>query len=79
METFLEFLREVLKGIVREVSAYFFRKNVLENEKTTRAVTSKRVVLKENNFLTTTTLTVEAVKRSVRALLFFIIFLLYTI
>ncbi|MFV2047971.1 hypothetical protein ACEWK1_11405 [Metabacillus sp. YM-086] len=35
METFLEFLREVLKGIVREVSAYFFRKNVLENKKTT--------------------------------------------
>ncbi|MED3793788.1 MULTISPECIES: hypothetical protein [Niallia] len=27
METFLEFLREVLKGIVREISAYFFRKN----------------------------------------------------
>ncbi|WP_142301034.1 hypothetical protein, partial [Bacillus sp. 7884-1] len=35
METFLEILREVLKGIVREVSAYFFRKNVLENRKTT--------------------------------------------
>jgi hypothetical protein len=35
METFLEILREVLKGIVREISAYFFRKNVLENEKTT--------------------------------------------
>ncbi len=35
METFLEFLREVLKGIVREISAYFFRKNILENKKTT--------------------------------------------
>ncbi|MDC3416688.1 hypothetical protein [Aquibacillus salsiterrae] len=35
METFLEFLREVLKGIVREVSAYFFRKYILENKKTT--------------------------------------------
>ena len=35
METFLEFLREVLKGIVREVSAYFFRKTVVENKKTT--------------------------------------------
>jgi hypothetical protein len=34
METFLEFLREVLKGIVREGSAYFFRKSVLENKKT---------------------------------------------
>jgi CRISPR/Cas system CSM-associated protein Csm2 small subunit len=35
METFLEFLREILKGIVRESGAYFFRKNVLEHEKTT--------------------------------------------
>jgi hypothetical protein len=35
METFLEILREVLKGIMRELSAYFFRKNVLENKKTT--------------------------------------------
>ncbi|MEH7010653.1 hypothetical protein V7087_07500 [Neobacillus niacini] len=35
METLLEFLREVLKGIVREVGAYFFRKTVLENTKTT--------------------------------------------
>jgi hypothetical protein len=35
METFLEILREVLKGMVREVFAYFFRKNVLEDRKTT--------------------------------------------
>ncbi|EKN71150.1 hypothetical protein P9E76_20545 [Schinkia azotoformans] len=37
METFLEFFREVLKGIVREIGAYFFRKNFLEqvHEKTT--------------------------------------------
>ncbi|MFE8697006.1 hypothetical protein ACFYKT_11735 [Cytobacillus sp. FJAT-53684] len=34
METFLEILQEVLKGIVREVGAYFFRKNILENKKT---------------------------------------------
>ncbi|WP_197032348.1 hypothetical protein [Bacillus sp. UNC41MFS5] len=34
MDTFLEFLREVLRGVVRELSAYFFRKNVLENKKT---------------------------------------------
>lgn len=34
-ETFLEILREVLKGVLREVSAYFFRKNVLEDKKTT--------------------------------------------
>jgi hypothetical protein len=51
METFLEFVREVLKGIVREVSAYFFRKTVVENKKTPRAVASKRVVLKENKFV----------------------------
>lgn len=36
METFLDFLREVLKGIVRAVSAHFFKKAFLENEKTTR-------------------------------------------
>ncbi|MBE1556395.1 hypothetical protein [Sporosarcina limicola] len=35
METFLDFLREIMKGIVRETSAYHFRKNVLENKKTT--------------------------------------------
>jgi hypothetical protein len=35
METFLEILREVLKGIVREVGAYVFRKNVLEYKETT--------------------------------------------
>lgn len=35
MGTFLEFLREVVKGMIRKVSAYFLRKNVLENRKTT--------------------------------------------
>lgn len=35
METILELLREILKGIVREMSAYFFLKNVLEHKKTT--------------------------------------------
>jgi hypothetical protein len=35
METFLEFLKEVLKGIIREVCAHLFRKNLLDNEKTT--------------------------------------------
>ncbi|PFN80674.1 hypothetical protein COJ85_30175 [Bacillus sp. AFS076308] len=35
MEYFLEILKEILKGILREVIAYFFRKNVLENKKTT--------------------------------------------
>jgi hypothetical protein len=36
MEPFLEILREVLKVIVREISAHFFRKNVLEHKKTTQ-------------------------------------------
>jgi hypothetical protein len=36
METFLEMIREILKGVVRELTAYFFRKNVLEYEKTTQ-------------------------------------------
>jgi hypothetical protein len=35
METFLEFLKEVLMGIVREVSAHLFRKILLDKEKTT--------------------------------------------
>jgi hypothetical protein len=35
METFFEILREVMKGMVRETTAYFFRKNVLEDKKTT--------------------------------------------
>jgi hypothetical protein len=35
METFLDLIREALKGIVRELSAYLFRRNVLEDKKTT--------------------------------------------
>ncbi|MBW8351422.1 hypothetical protein K0H71_18555 [Bacillus sp. IITD106] len=35
METFLDFLREILKGIVRALSAHFFRKYILEHKKTT--------------------------------------------
>lgn len=35
MEKFLEFLWEVLKGMVRGVSAYLFQTQVLENKKTT--------------------------------------------
>jgi|tagenome__1003787_1003787.scaffolds.fasta_scaffold20407357_2 hypothetical protein len=30
METFLKFLREALKGIVREFATHVFRKNVLK-------------------------------------------------
>jgi hypothetical protein len=35
METFLEILREILKGFTREITAYFFRKNLLEDKRTT--------------------------------------------
>jgi hypothetical protein len=35
METFLEIIREIFKGIVREITAHFFRKKVLEYKKTT--------------------------------------------
>ncbi|HLR41652.1 MAG TPA: hypothetical protein VK067_00250 [Pseudogracilibacillus sp.] len=35
MESFLEFLKEVLKGIVRALSAYVFHKTFLNKEKTT--------------------------------------------
>ena len=35
METFLEVIREIVKGIVRESAAYIFRKNVLDQKKTT--------------------------------------------
>ena len=33
METFLESIREVLKGIVRELTAHLFQTNVLNNKK----------------------------------------------
>lgn len=36
METFLEMLREILKGVMRETAAFIFRKNFLENKKTTQ-------------------------------------------
>ncbi|WP_198042694.1 hypothetical protein [Oceanobacillus sp. AG] len=35
METFLEFLKEVLKGFVRAISTYLFHKTLLTKEKTT--------------------------------------------
>ena len=36
VDTFLEFLKEVLKGVVRAISAYVFQKTFLNNEKTTQ-------------------------------------------
>ena len=35
MDTFFSFLKEVLKGIVRAISAYLFHKTFLNKEKTT--------------------------------------------
>ncbi|MFD1170287.1 hypothetical protein [Oceanobacillus caeni] len=42
MSSFLKFLREALKGIVRELSAFLFRKNILENKKTTPRHTKQK-------------------------------------
>ncbi|MCJ7843647.1 hypothetical protein MUB24_22825 [Lederbergia sp. NSJ-179] len=36
METFLDFLREALKGVVRAISAHLFKKAFLEKKKTTQ-------------------------------------------
>ena len=36
MDNFLEFLKEVLKGVVRAISAYIFQKTFLNKEKTTQ-------------------------------------------
>ena len=36
MDNFSEFLKEVLKGVVRAISAYVFQKTFLNKEKTTQ-------------------------------------------
>lgn len=35
METFLEFVKEVFKGVVRAISVFLFSKTFLERKKTT--------------------------------------------
>ncbi|HDW3057969.1 TPA: hypothetical protein RMI67_005873 [Bacillus cereus] len=35
METFLEFLKEIFKGVLREIVAHLFKKKYLDNEKST--------------------------------------------
>lgn len=35
METFLEYVREVLKGVVRAISAHLFKRAFLKQKKTT--------------------------------------------
>lgn len=51
METFLEFIKEVFKGIVRAISACLFQKTFLNKEKITHAVVSRVVFVKSGNFL----------------------------
>ncbi|WP_374722879.1 hypothetical protein [Peribacillus tepidiphilus] len=46
-----EFLRKVLKGIVREGSVHLVRKNGLENKKTTLCRQKLKVVLESVNTL----------------------------
>ena len=75
MENFLEFSKEVLKGIVRSMSAFIFHKAFLNKEKTTHC-RRIRVVL-ENNILTATACTAEAAKRRVDALLFYYLYPFY--
>lgn len=50
METFLEFVREVIKGIIRAISAHLFEKTFLDERKPPNAVESIRVVLKKIKF-----------------------------
>ncbi|MGH0945486.1 hypothetical protein ACQVTS_31505 [Bacillus mycoides] len=35
METFLEFLKEIIKGVIRESATHLFKKKYLDNEKST--------------------------------------------
>lgn len=46
---FLEMLKEVFKGIVRESSTYLFRKNILENKKTAPRRRKQKGGLKKKN------------------------------
>ncbi|MEM5667911.1 hypothetical protein AAHB59_00150 [Bacillus cereus] len=76
MEFLFELLKEFVKAIVREVSAYVFRKQILEKDNKNPllvAVQSKRVGFVKINDITTT-LTVAVIRRDVSASLL----LLYT-
>ena len=61
METFFEFSKEVLKGIVRAISAHLFRKTFLDKEKTTRR-RDKQGGSRKNKIVTTTACTAEAAR-----------------
>ncbi|PFZ08370.1 hypothetical protein COL60_16705 [Bacillus pseudomycoides] len=39
---FLEFLKEIIKGVVRESIAHLFKKNILETKKTTLSSRRRR-------------------------------------
>ncbi|MGH1145074.1 hypothetical protein [Bacillus pseudomycoides] len=48
MEVLLEFLKEIIKGIVRETIAHLFKKNILEYKKST--LSSRRRKRKKGGF-----------------------------
>lgn len=48
MDLFLEFLKEIIKGVVRESFAHLFKKNILDNKKTT--LSSRRRKQKKSGF-----------------------------
>ncbi|XJZ27035.1 hypothetical protein ACF5W4_17190 [Bacillota bacterium Lsc_1132] len=70
METFLELPHEVLKGVVREIGAYFFLKNVLEHKKTTHRRHKVKGGCRKKQTFTTATLTVAVTERSVISTLY---------
>ncbi|HHT7190976.1 hypothetical protein PDN14_28495 [Bacillus cereus group sp. Bc222] len=48
MDLFLEFLKEIIKGVVRESFVHLFKKNILDNKKTT--LSSRRRKQKKSGF-----------------------------
>ncbi|MED1597866.1 MULTISPECIES: hypothetical protein [Bacillus] len=48
MDLFLEFLKEIIKGVVRESIAHLFKRNILENKKTT--LSSRRRKQRKSGF-----------------------------
>jgi len=49
MDTFSKFIKEVLKGTVRAISAHLFQKTFLNKGKTTEAVESRVVLIKSKS------------------------------
>lgn len=64
---------------MRAISAYLFQKNFLNKEKTARRRRKRGGSQTKKYFLTTTTCTAEAAESSVDALLFFTIYIHFTL